>query len=303
MTLVRSMASLTGGLEERNSTQSNKQKTVDPSDREASIADANSQCDPVSSIRKNTKQLPKKIILRRRADYQEYKISRKGISKISSKYFEDLLPTQNSRKASNHLPKTDKTSLSNSYKPLKRQIGMHPTITSMKDYTIDPKPRAICLQIQNDQRKFDELIELHKFSDGTFDKSNGKTGPMVKDFHLFEYKRAWETRKWSRMTREDAKTHHCIEKRPTDQRIYPKSRKLLLEKIKILTTGYQHNNSDDNLVTIKGTSEWRTMVFFTMKMEILARAKTKNPQPALVFITDILKMEIEMEIRSSSDIK
>ncbi|GJX09795.1 hypothetical protein Tco_0199654 [Tanacetum coccineum] len=42
------------------------------------------------------------------------------------------------------------------------------------------------------------LNELHKFSDGTLTRVMEKLDHMVKDFHLYEYNKGMETRKWSR---------------------------------------------------------------------------------------------------------
>ncbi|GJX66772.1 hypothetical protein Tco_0301115 [Tanacetum coccineum] len=50
---------------------------------------------------------------------------------------------------------------------------------------------------KNDQRKLMRLNELHKFSDGTLTRVLEKLDHMVKDFHLFEYNKGMETRKWS----------------------------------------------------------------------------------------------------------
>ncbi|GJV21578.1 hypothetical protein Tco_1370598 [Tanacetum coccineum] len=41
------------------------------------------------------------------------------------------------------------------------------------------------------------LNELHKFSDGTLTRVMEKLDQMVKYFHLFEYNKGMETRKWS----------------------------------------------------------------------------------------------------------
>ncbi|GJW81040.1 hypothetical protein Tco_0145015 [Tanacetum coccineum] len=41
------------------------------------------------------------------------------------------------------------------------------------------------------------LNELHKFSDGTLTRVMEKLDQMVKDFHLYEYNKGMETRKWS----------------------------------------------------------------------------------------------------------
>ncbi|GJV34391.1 hypothetical protein Tco_1394791 [Tanacetum coccineum] len=47
----------------------------------------------------------------------------------------------------------------------------------------------------NDTKKADRLNDLHKFSDGTNDKSHGKADHMDKDCsHLFEYNKGMDTR-------------------------------------------------------------------------------------------------------------
>ncbi|GJS86725.1 hypothetical protein Tco_0769361 [Tanacetum coccineum] len=66
-----------------------------------------------------------------------------------------------------------------------------------EDYTIVPKPRAVIYRDRNDQRKLMRLNEIHKFSDGTLTRVMEKLDHMVKDFHLFEYNKGMETRKWS----------------------------------------------------------------------------------------------------------
>ncbi|GKD18761.1 hypothetical protein Tco_1207919 [Tanacetum coccineum] len=69
-----------------------------------------------------------------------------------------------------------------------------------EDYTIVPKPRAVVYRDRNDQRKLMRLNELHKFSDGTLTRVMEKLDHIVKDFHLFEYNKGMETRKWERRT-------------------------------------------------------------------------------------------------------
>ncbi|GJS99391.1 putative reverse transcriptase domain-containing protein [Tanacetum coccineum] len=66
-----------------------------------------------------------------------------------------------------------------------------------EDYMIVPKPRAVIYRDRNDQRKLMRLNEIHKFSDGTLTRVMEKLDHMVKDFHLFEYNKGMETRKWS----------------------------------------------------------------------------------------------------------
>ncbi|GJR69527.1 hypothetical protein Tco_0015592 [Tanacetum coccineum] len=76
------------------------------------------------------------------------------------------------------------------------QIGMAPTITSNKIHDV-LRPRAVVYRDRNDQRKLMRLNELHKFSDGTLTRVMENLDHMVKDFHLFEYNKGMETRKWS----------------------------------------------------------------------------------------------------------
>ncbi|GKB59723.1 retrovirus-related pol polyprotein from transposon TNT 1-94 [Tanacetum coccineum] len=167
----------------------------------------------------------RKIILCR-ADYKEYKISKKDFKNLHPNDFEDLF-LLNIQEKLNHLPKTDKTSLHrpafssqpwgirnlvirNRVGDLQLGIESYQTKINLErlnrdaadyyfkeDYTIVSKPRAIVYRDRNDQRKLMRLNELHKFSDGTLTKVMEKLDHMVKDFHLFEYNKGMETRKWS----------------------------------------------------------------------------------------------------------
>ncbi|GJQ93815.1 hypothetical protein Tco_0004954 [Tanacetum coccineum] len=124
-------------------------------------------------------------IILRRADYQEYKILEKDFKNLHPNDFEDLF-LLNIQEKLNHLPKTDKTIL-------------HTAETSRdyyfkEDDTIVLSPRALSTETngKNDQRKLMRLNELHKFSDGTLTRVMEKLDQMVKDFHLYEYNKAWE---------------------------------------------------------------------------------------------------------------
>ncbi|GKB58344.1 hypothetical protein Tco_0914530 [Tanacetum coccineum] len=67
------------------------------------------------------------------------------------------------------------------------------------------------------------LNELHKFSDGTLTRVMEKLDQMVKDFHLFEYNKGMETRKWSEDDKRRSKDFiTAIEKRLQIRRIYRK---------------------------------------------------------------------------------
>ncbi|GKB54448.1 hypothetical protein Tco_0905201, partial [Tanacetum coccineum] len=90
-----------------------------------------------------------------------------------------------------------------------------------EDYTIVPKPRAIIYKDRNDQRKLMRLNEIHKFSDGTLTRVMEKLDHMVKDFHLFEYNKGMETRKWSEDDKRRSKDFiTAIEKRLQIRRIF-----------------------------------------------------------------------------------
>ncbi|GJU00036.1 hypothetical protein Tco_1110374 [Tanacetum coccineum] len=185
-------------------------------------------------------------IILRRADYQEYKISKKDFKNLHPNDFEDLF-LLNIQEKLNHLPKTDKISLHTAVNMWIRnlvirnrvgdlQLGIESYQTKInlerpnwdaadyyfkEDYTIVPKPRAVVYRDKNDQRKLMRLNELHKFSDGTLTRVMEKLDQMVKDFHLFEYNKGMETRKWSEDDKRRSKDFiTAIEKRLQIRRIY-----------------------------------------------------------------------------------
>ncbi|GJR02012.1 retrovirus-related pol polyprotein from transposon TNT 1-94 [Tanacetum coccineum] len=185
-------------------------------------------------------------IILRRADYQEYKISEKDFKNLHPNDFEDLF-LLNIQEKLNHLPKTDKTSLHTAVNMWIRnlvirnrvgdlQLGIESYQTKInlerpnwdaadyyfkEDYTIVPKPRAVVYRDRNDQRKLMRLNELHKFSDGTLSRVMEKLDHMVKDFHLYEYNKGMETRKWSEDDKRRSKDFiTAIEKRLQIRRIF-----------------------------------------------------------------------------------
>ncbi|GJT57807.1 hypothetical protein Tco_0992861 [Tanacetum coccineum] len=185
-------------------------------------------------------------IILRRADYQEYKISEKDFKNLHPNDFEDLF-LLNIQEKLNHLPKTDKISLHTAVNMWIRnlvirnrvgdlQLGIESYQTKInlerpnwdaadyyfkEDYTIVPKPRAVVYRDRNDQRKLMRLNELHKFSDGTLTRVMEKLDQMVKDFHLYEYNKGMETRKWSEDDKRRSKDFiTAIEKRLQIRRIY-----------------------------------------------------------------------------------
>ncbi|GKB42289.1 hypothetical protein Tco_0887231, partial [Tanacetum coccineum] len=90
-------------------------------------------------------------------------------------------------------------------------IGMQLTI---------PSKKIIRLSLI-DQRKLMRLNEIYKFSDGTLTRVMEKLDHMVKDFHLFEYNKGMETRKWSEDDKRRSKDFiTAIEKRLQIRRIF-----------------------------------------------------------------------------------
>ncbi|GJU42102.1 hypothetical protein Tco_1195059 [Tanacetum coccineum] len=174
------------------------------------------------------------------------KISEKDFKNLHPNDFEDLF-LLNIQEKLNHLPKTDKTSLHTAVNMWIRnlvirnrvgdlQLGIESYQTKInlerpnwdaadyyfkEDYTIVPKPRAVVYRDRNEQRKLMRLNELHKFSDGTLTRVMEKLDQMVKDFHLFEYNKGMETRKWSEDDKRRSKDFiTAIEKRLQIRRIY-----------------------------------------------------------------------------------
>ncbi|GKA62588.1 hypothetical protein Tco_0762107 [Tanacetum coccineum] len=188
----------------------------------------------------------KEFYINKHTDYQEYKISEKDFKNLHPNDFEDLF-LLNIQEKLNHLPKTDKTSLHTAVNMWIRnlvirnrvgdlQLGIESYQTKInlerpnwdaadyyfkEDYTIVPKPRAVVYRDRNNQRKLMRLKELHKFSDGTLTRVMEKLDHMVKDFHLFEYNKGMETRKWSEDDKRRSKDFiTAIEKRLQIRRIF-----------------------------------------------------------------------------------
>ncbi|GJW03358.1 hypothetical protein Tco_1562214 [Tanacetum coccineum] len=221
-------------------------KHSEPSDREA----VRSQMRILSVIHVKTFEkygynYLREIILRR-ADYKEYKISEKDFKNLHPNDFEDLYLLDIQDKL-NHLSKSHKIHLHtavnmwirnlvirNRMGDLQLRIESYQTKLNLEhpnwdatnyffkeDYTIVPKPRAVIYKDKNDQRKLMRLNEIHKFSDGTLTRVMEKLDHMVKDFHLFEYNKGMETRKWSEDDKRRSKDFiTAIEKRLQIRRIF-----------------------------------------------------------------------------------
>ncbi|GJR20115.1 hypothetical protein Tco_0968642 [Tanacetum coccineum] len=94
----------------------------------------------------------KEIVLRR-ADYNEYKISKSNFKNLHPNDSEDMYLL--------HL---------------------------QEDYTIVSKPRSVIYKDRNNQKKMMRETKVHKFSDDTLTRILEKLDHMVKDFRLFKYK-------------------------------------------------------------------------------------------------------------------
>nr|GEU83124.1 hypothetical protein [Tanacetum cinerariifolium] len=153
----------------------------------------------------------KEIVLRR-ADYNEYKISKADFKKLYPNDFEDmyLLYLQGQL---NHLFGVDEVYLFNAVNLWIRnivikkrvedlQIGIESYQTKLnltqpdcdasdflfkEYYTIISKPRAVIYKDRNEQKMMMRETEVHKFSDGTLNRILDKLDHMVKDFKLFKY--------------------------------------------------------------------------------------------------------------------
>ncbi|GJQ92482.1 hypothetical protein Tco_0003621 [Tanacetum coccineum] len=185
-------------------------KHSEPSDREA----VRSQMRILSVIsvkvfEKYRYNYLREIILRR-ADYQEYKISEKDFKNLHPNDFEDLF-LLNIQEKLNHLPKTDKTSL-------------HTTVNMwIRNLVIRNRVGDLQLGIESYQTKIN-LERPNWNSQPTIHfKEDLLTilDQMVKDFHLYEYNKDMETRKWSEDDKRRSKDFiTAIEKRLQIRRIY-----------------------------------------------------------------------------------
>ncbi|GJZ77547.1 hypothetical protein Tco_0642219 [Tanacetum coccineum] len=158
-------------------------------------------------------------IILRRADYKEYKISEKDFKNLQPNDFEDLY-LLNIQDKLNHMSKSDKIHLHTAVNMWIRNLDATDYFFK-EDYTIVPKQRVVIYRDRNDQRKLMRLNEIHKFSDRTLTRVMEKLDHMVKDFHLFEYNKGMETRKWSEDDKRRSKDFiTAIEKRLQIRRIF-----------------------------------------------------------------------------------
>ncbi|GJW01249.1 hypothetical protein Tco_1556500 [Tanacetum coccineum] len=186
----------------------------------------------------------KEIVLRR-ADYNEYKISKADFKNLHPNDFKDLylLHLQGHL---NHLSGADKVHLFNAVNLWIRNIVIRKRMEDLQlgiesyqmklnltqldwdasdflfkeDYTIVSKPRAVIYRDKNDQKKMMRETEVHKFSDATLIRIKEKLDHMVKDFKLFKYNLGMESRIWSEDDRRRSKDFmEVIERRLKIRRI------------------------------------------------------------------------------------
>ncbi|GJR63942.1 hypothetical protein Tco_0010007 [Tanacetum coccineum] len=161
-------------------------------------------------------------IILRRADYQEYKISEKDFKNLHPNDFEDLF-LLNIQEKLNHLPKTDNTSLHMAVNMWIRNLVIKNRMGDLQ-LGIESYQTKINLERPNWDAAdyyFKEDYTIHKFSDGTLTRVMEKLDHMVKDFHLFEYNKGMETRKWSEDDKRRSKDFiTAIEKRLQIRRIF-----------------------------------------------------------------------------------
>nr|GEW07941.1 hypothetical protein [Tanacetum cinerariifolium] len=209
---------LIGGLSKRNSTSLD---TVPPSDHR--VVKSYMRILSVISIKTFERYgytFLREIVIRR-ADYNEYKISKVDFKNLHMNEFEDLYLLHLQGKL-NHLPGSDKVHLYNAINlwirnivirqrmgDLQLSIESYQTklnlteprwITSdflfKEDYTIVSKLQAVIYRDRNDQKKMLRENEVHKFSDGTLTRVLHKLDHMVKDFRLYQYNPGIEYRIW-----------------------------------------------------------------------------------------------------------
>ncbi|GJT15714.1 hypothetical protein Tco_0874420 [Tanacetum coccineum] len=112
-----------------------------------------------------------RVIVLRRADYNEYKISESDFKNLHPNDFEDLYLLHPQGKL-NHLSGSDKVHLFNA-------------------------PRAVIYRDRNDQKKMMRENKVHKFIDGTLTRILEKMDHMVKDYKIFKFNPGMEHRIWT----------------------------------------------------------------------------------------------------------
>ncbi|GJS44120.1 reverse transcriptase domain-containing protein [Tanacetum coccineum] len=126
------------------------------------------------------------------------------------------------------------------------------------------------------------LNELHKFSDGTLTRVMEKLDHMVKDFHLFEYNKGMETRKWSEDDKRRSKDFiTAIEKRLQIRRIFRSLESFVGGRIRDIETCLINRIN----VTTSSPSEYEGCSFTAAvnpSMRLGFRASDNGLKPAMI---------------------
>nr|GEX30945.1 hypothetical protein [Tanacetum cinerariifolium] len=187
-----------------------------------------------------------KEIIKRRVDYNEYKISKADFKNLHSNDFEVLYMLHVQGKL-NHLPGSDKVHLYNVINlwiknivirqrvgDLQLEIESYQTNLNLteprwdaldflfkEDYTIINKPSVVIYKDRNDRKKMLRENEMHKFSDGTLTRVLHNLDYMVKDFMLYQYNLGMEYRIWYKDDKRRSKEFmEVIERRIKIQKIF-----------------------------------------------------------------------------------
>nr|GEU40082.1 hypothetical protein [Tanacetum cinerariifolium] len=185
-------------------------------------------------------------IVIRKADYNEYKISKADFKNLHPNDFEDLYLLHLQGKL-NHLPGSNNIHLHNAINLWIRNIVIRQCVGDLQldietyltklnltklrwdtsdflfkeDYTIVSKPRIVIYKYRIDQKKMLRENEVHKFSNGTSTKVLHKLDHMVKDFRLYHYNPGMKYRIWSEDDkRRSEEFMEVIERRLKIQRIF-----------------------------------------------------------------------------------
>ncbi|GJZ45054.1 hypothetical protein Tco_0592650 [Tanacetum coccineum] len=156
-------------------------------------------------------------IVIRRADYNEYSISKADFKNLHPNDFEDLSIVIRQRVGDLQLGIESYQTQLNITEPRWDALDF----LFKEDYTIVSKPRAVIYRDRNEQKMMMRENEVHKFSDGTLIRVRDKLDYMVKDFKLFEYNPGMATRVWSEVDKRRSEDFiKVIERRLKIRRIF-----------------------------------------------------------------------------------
>ncbi|GJR81320.1 retrovirus-related pol polyprotein from transposon TNT 1-94 [Tanacetum coccineum] len=246
MTSVRSMASLTGGLGERNSTSTN---TVSP------------------------------LIVKQSDRRCEFSVSRaKDFKNLHPNDFEDLF-LLNIQEKLNHLPKTDKTSLHTAVNMWIRNLVIRNRVGDLQ-LGIESYQTKINLERPNWDAADYLLKKITRLSLSQEPLST-ETEMIKENFHLFEYNKGMETRKWSEDDKRRSKDFiTAIEKRLQIRRIYRSLESFVGGRIRDID--YRLINRTTQLTSLRFTKTKRT-IESRAKRSSINLVRTQHPSETMVF--------------------